>query len=681
MIKKVLTLALIIISTLQLLSQGLNDVFTPIPALVYAVGSNGLTLKSRNAGSSYTSTYVGNSNLNSVFGISGFVWSAGDNGSFNKSIDSGSTWNSINIGTNANLKSIFFIDSLTGFIAGENGQIFKSNDGGNNWINLISGTSNNFNKIKFINQNTGFACGTNGTFVKTINGGLNWNVMSLPTVSDINAFDVLGNVIFAGTSEGKLLRSGDLGSTWSIINLKIRTNPGITSVSMSSETLFYFSLESGSIWYSNDGGSSFLFSRSPLLDEVSSISFLIPRGFAAAKNHAVILRSMDLGLNWNFPANTTYSINFETVLEPGGLSFNKILDINYQKRGTLYACQQNKLFRSMDFGENWSQISTLPFRNACQQLMVSMKDSSKILVVMNTYSGSSGTVYRTTNYGSNWDSVYSGSCDVIGNLITQDPNHPDTVYLGIRDSVIKSTNFGATWAKIAGYSFLDWCDIAVHPSNSNILYGSTNHYPAKLSKSSDGGLTWFTADIVFDTTYSEMPAIATTNLNPNIIFHAQLAGYSTQTGLKRSYSQGNTWLFDVIPGTSWAIDIAKDDPNVFAYGNVSTSTPVYLSINGGINYITSSQNEYAEQILFYDKSNLFTTEGSEIYKMRVTYSMPIGIRPISTEVPKDFKLYQNYPNPFNPSTKIKFEISKQAQAKLITYDILGREVELLINET
>ncbi len=63
----------------------------------------------------------------------------------------------------------------------------------------------------------------------------------------------------------------------------------------------------------------------------------------------------------------------------------------------------------------------------------------------------------------------------------------------------------------------------------------------------------------------------------------------------------------------------------------------------------------------------------------------IGVEPISSEVPQQFKLYQNYPNPFNPSTKIKFDVppSKGARGmitQLVVYDILGKEVQTLINE-
>jgi hypothetical protein len=50
------------------------------------------------------------------------------------------------------------------------------------------------------------------------------------------------------------------------------------------------------------------------------------------------------------------------------------------------------------------------------------------------------------------------------------------------------------------------------------------------------------------------------------------------------------------------------------------------------------------------------------------------------EVPTEYALYQNYPNPFNPSTTIEFDIPERTNVKLVVYDILGREVETLIDK-
>ncbi len=64
--------------------------------------------------------------------------------------------------------------------------------------------------------------------------------------------------------------------------------------------------------------------------------------------------------------------------------------------------------------------------------------------------------------------------------------------------------------------------------------------------------------------------------------------------------------------------------------------------------------------------------------MRVT---PLAVNVISNgEVPEKFSLRQNYPNPFNPTTNIKFSVAKSSYIKLVVSDVLGREVQTLVNE-
>jgi len=59
---------------------------------------------------------------------------------------------------------------------------------------------------------------------------------------------------------------------------------------------------------------------------------------------------------------------------------------------------------------------------------------------------------------------------------------------------------------------------------------------------------------------------------------------------------------------------------------------------------------------------------------------PIGIKPLSGEVPTRFDLKQNYPNPFNPVTNIEFDLPKSTAVRLIVYNSIGQEVELLVNQ-
>lgn len=59
-----------------------------------------------------------------------------------------------------------------------------------------------------------------------------------------------------------------------------------------------------------------------------------------------------------------------------------------------------------------------------------------------------------------------------------------------------------------------------------------------------------------------------------------------------------------------------------------------------------------------------------------------GVNELETGlVPREFRLEQNYPNPFNPSTNIRFSIASTSGVTLKVFDMLGREMAALVNET
>ena len=70
----------------------------------------------------------------------------------------------------------------------------------------------------------------------------------------------------------------------------------------------------------------------------------------------------------------------------------------------------------------------------------------------------------------------------------------------------------------------------------------------------------------------------------------------------------------------------------------------------------------------------------------------VSIRYNDSEIPRRYNLYQNYPNPFNPTTKIKYSILSAdnpllgdaggglINVQIKVYDVLGREVETLVNK-
>ena len=51
------------------------------------------------------------------------------------------------------------------------------------------------------------------------------------------------------------------------------------------------------------------------------------------------------------------------------------------------------------------------------------------------------------------------------------------------------------------------------------------------------------------------------------------------------------------------------------------------------------------------------------------------------DLPSELALKQNYPNPFNPTTMISYDVPEQQHVRLTVYDMLGRQVSVLVDET
>lgn len=62
------------------------------------------------------------------------------------------------------------------------------------------------------------------------------------------------------------------------------------------------------------------------------------------------------------------------------------------------------------------------------------------------------------------------------------------------------------------------------------------------------------------------------------------------------------------------------------------------------------------------------------------YGVGAAVPEASAGLPVAFSLSQNYPNPFNPSTMFRFQVPVASHVRLVIYDILGREVNVLVNE-
>ncbi|NOS85347.1 MAG: T9SS type A sorting domain-containing protein [Ignavibacteria bacterium] len=94
------------------------------------------------------------------------------------------------------------------------------------------------------------------------------------------------------------------------------------------------------------------------------------------------------------------------------------------------------------------------------------------------------------------------------------------------------------------------------------------------------------------------------------------------------------------------------------------------AVNGDILFVG-----YAEYFSFPIKEDVYALRTDSL----LNAPPPIGIYQVNEIIPITFSLYQNYPNPFNPETQIKFDVPKTSNIKIVVYDILGREVAIIVN--
>jgi beta-glucanase (GH16 family) len=66
--------------------------------------------------------------------------------------------------------------------------------------------------------------------------------------------------------------------------------------------------------------------------------------------------------------------------------------------------------------------------------------------------------------------------------------------------------------------------------------------------------------------------------------------------------------------------------------------------------------------------------------VRVYQLAPTTVRESRNQASQGFSLFQNYPNPFNPTTVVSYRLSTVSTIKLTVYDMLGKELAVLVNE-
>lgn len=154
------------------------------------------------------------------------------------------------------------------------------------------------------------------------------------------------------------------------------------------------------------------------------------------------------------------------------------------------------------------------------------------------------------------------------------------------------------------------------------------------------------------------------------------------TGFTLQGGANEIWIFQI----SGNLDIANNVIMTLSGG--AQASNIFFQVSGAITFGTNAQMQgnylTATAVNFGTGTSLL---GRALAQTEVVLNMNTITRPtltgtsIETNDPSSMKieLLQNYPNPFNPSTVIGYQLAVSGNTRLAVYDILGREVAVLVN--
>ena len=272
-------------------------------------------------------------------------------------------------------------------------------------------------------------------------------------------------------------------------------------------------------------------------------------------------------------------------------------------------------------------------------------------------------VLISTNNGTNWTPTSLNNITIYALAVNE-----NTIYAGTDiGSIYYSSNNGINWNII---SITSQPIYSIGLSGSYIFAGTTGN---GIFVSSNNGINWTQTFLTNKSVHSIL--VSGSNV---------YAGLWGSGGVYLSTNNGSSWTQTSLNNRSvWSI-VASGN-NIFAGMDaypLNDTSGVYMSTNNGVTWIQKNQgfngNMSIQSLLIANNYMLAGTFGQSIWRRPL--SELVGIQNISSETPSKFSLSQNYPNPFNPTTKIKFAMPKSGNAKIVVYDVMGREVQTLVNE-
>ncbi len=542
-----------------------------------------------------------------------------------------------------------------GQLYGPTSGIYKSTNGGDNWTSLgvanglPNSSTTNVGRIGLglskSSPNIVYSIFTNGTsylgFYKTTNAGLNWTNAN-PNGQLQSGFSTFswyfGQVRVHPTNpdivyvlDFGIMKSSNAGTTW--------TNLTSFNIHVDNHSLAFKPGDPNTIIEGNDGGIYISPNGGSTFTKVAALPFtqFYEIGLDKTNPGRLYGGAQDNGT----PRTQTGAFNdWEDIY--GGDGFYVTIDpVN---PNIIYAESQfGALGKSIDGGNS--------FNDATSGINASEKTNWSTPVIMDPNNNSilyygTNKVYRTTNAASSWTAVSpdltNGNQPRLGTVstIAVAPTNSNVIIAGTDDANVWITsNNGTNWTKVSATLPYRWITrVAIDPANENICYVTFNGLKWRdpqphIFRSVNKGQTW--QNISNNLPDAPINAFAIDPLRSNVLF------VGSDVGAYVSFNTGTSWQY-----------LGSGLPMVSVYDFKIHPTAYYLAAG---------------------------THGRSMYKIDLT--QVVGINSNEKIIADKFSLEQNYPNPFNPVTTINYTIAKSGNVSLKIFDVTGKEIRTLINQS
>lgn len=293
-----------------------------------------------------------------------------------------------------------------------------------------------------------------------------WVQTNGPGGATVRALTMVGSNLIAGTAGGGVFFSTNKGTTWRAVNA------GLTSLQVdylfATNTILFASTWNG-LFLTTDNGNTWNASKTGLANtSVRAMTVLGTRIFLAGSGG--LFFSIDNGDSWS-----SFTIPSNNYVNAWAILGQRIY----------VAVRGGGVYRSADTGTTWTQVSTgLPsLSNTDVTSMVSDGMNLFAGTGPGVFPGLGGYgIFRSTNYGANWSAVPTGpGTSAITGLYLLGA----TIYAARADStIIRTVNSGLSWSIVGGLPKIDVRSVA--GDSLNTFVGSS----AGVYVGSNGGNIW-----------------------------------------------------------------------------------------------------------------------------------------------------------------------------------------------